>query len=238
MKYYKVPIIIYTLNDFIDFKEYFKNRKWPVISIARIVAPFIIEEDAYYLYYLDCDMLCINNIDELFKLAFNEAIAICPEVSGNICRQCDLFGNDDLYCNSGFIIFNVLKVKTQYNMTLLISSLKEIIDNLKFPDQDFINIYFKNDCKLLNPVKYNNQIYEYIRFKKASVVLKNCLFIHFSAGKPWSVYCPIKIARIYKKYVCNVEIKSDVNKVILKHYIFCLPTFCIKVFRKLTYKKN
>ena len=236
LKEFNIPFIIYFIDDLnINYnKDLHKN--WPSISVARLFAPFIIEENIDYLYYLDCDFLCINKLDDLFKLKFSESVAICPEVAGNIYKQCDTFGNDNIYCNSGFIIFNINKFKTTYTKEKMLEDLNNMIDNLSFPDQDFMNVYFKRDCLYLNPIKYNNQIYEYIKFKNVKQgLINNTIFIHFSVGKPWNKNCSIRIAKIYRDYVYDCDLKDIVKKNILRSKLLYIPRMCKRILKKVLY---
>lgn len=233
LKSYSIPFIIYFLS--LDEINYNTNKhiNWPKISVIRLLAPYIIEEETDYLYYLDCDFLCINKLDDLFKLKINTSVAICPEVSGNIRQQCLSYSTDNLYCNSGFILFNINKYKETYTKEKIIHDLNNMIENFSFPDQDFLNVYFINDVTYLNPLKYNNQIYEYIGFKgHKHDLLDNTIFIHFSVGKPWKNYCNPNISKIYKKYNVNKDMERLVNKSIREYRLLYLPRFIKRCMRK------
>lgn len=233
LKSYNIPFIIYYIKT--DIIKYDSNihPNWPKISVARLLAPFIIEEECDYLYYLDCDILCINSLDDLFNLKINTSIAMCPEVAGNIRIQCEMYSNNNLYCNSGFIIFNMNKYKSSYTLETICKDFNEMVDKLSFPDQDFLNVYFKDDVTYLNPIKYNNQLYEYIGFKNLKhCLLDNTIFIHFSVGKPWKNNCCHKIAKTYKKYTDYDELKSIVNIAMFKHNILYLPRLIKRTIRK------
>jgi len=191
-----LPIIIYYINQ--DLFNY-SNSNWPIDSTFRLIAPWIIEEKMDYLYYLDADIICVNNIDDLFNIKFNESIALCPEISA--CSVTNALGNDLLYCNSGFLIYNIKKLKSNYNMDSLLEEFNKIADNLNFPDQDFINLYYKNDCIHLNPFKYNNQVYDFFSKRHVKQFLSNAVFVHFCVvkGKPWSNNSTLARYNIYLK---------------------------------------
>lgn len=166
------PIIIYYIDSELFNYDNPIHSAWPIHTMFRLIAPWIIEENMDYLYYLDYDMLCISDLSDLFKLKFNESIAMCFEISGNIRKQCELYGNDFVYCNAGFLIYNMNEVKRKYNMNDTLNYLNSILDNLAFGDQDFLNLYYANDTKYLNAIKYNNQIQEYLNFTTINNLIK------------------------------------------------------------------
>ena len=192
-----LPTIIYYVDK--DLFNYF-NSNWPIDSTFRLIAPWVIEEKMDYLYYLDADILCVSNIDDLFKIRFSQSIALCPEISANAVSNA--LGTDLVYCNSGFLIYNISRLKTIYDMNSLLDEFNKISKDLKFPDQDFINLYYKNDCLYLNPFKYNNQIYDFYNKHLVKKFLRNAMFVHFCVvkGKPWNTNSTLARYNIYLKY--------------------------------------
>ena len=217
LKETSLPIIIYYIN-----KDLFKysNSNWPIESTFRLIAPWIIEEEMEYLYYLDADIICVNNIDDLFNIKFNESIALCPEITAN--STINALGSDLLYCNSGFLIYNIQRLKSIYNMNSLLEEFNRIADKLKYPDQDFINIYYKYDCFHLNPFKYNNHIYDFYNKRSVKQFLENAIFVHFCVikGKPWYDNSTLTRYNIYLKYSKD----SYMSKVVFK----CKRIYLIK----------
>ena len=210
------------------------HSSWPIATMFRLIAPWVIKEEMDYLYYLDCDLLCINKVDDLFKLKFNQSIAMCFEVSGNIRKQCEQFGNDSIYCNAGFLIYNMNKIKKKYNMNDMLNYLNSILDNLAFGDQDFLNLYYVNDTKYLNAIKYDNQIQEYLNFIKINYLLQNTIFVHFSARqKPWMNNSGIIKYNIYLKY-SKYDYMTKLVKKNKNHYILLKPfRLCKRILRKI-----
>ena len=238
-----IPIIIYNIG---DESIRYNHNNWPIESTFRLIAPWIIEEEMDYLYYLDADILCISRLDDLFKIQFDQSIAMCTEFFANSYNICEKYGNDYLYNNSGFIIYNMNQFKKKYNMLDIIEKFNEINDNLKYPDQDFLNIYFANDIKPLNPFKYNNLMFDlYKKFKKNELnfFLKNTIFLHFfGENKPWaSSKDQLFRYNVYLKY-SNDEYMSKMVKKYKKKHIFHYPFVLIKkIFRKIyriIFRKN
>lgn len=224
LKNLNVPFIIYFVDKQalkISFDE--SKFQWPYISFVRILAPFLIEENIDYLYYLDGDMLCINTLDELFYVRFNTSLALCAELPFSVKKIHNKeLSNSDLYCNSGFIIFNVKKYKENYNLKSLVKELNDKLDTYNFPDQDFINIYFRNDIYHLNNFKYNNMPYQYKGGKWFHQILDNTVIIHFTFYKPWDNKCILYISNMYKKYCPDKNMKNKITKY-QKQYIALCP---------------
>ena len=229
-----IPIIIYYIDSKLFNYDNPIHSDWPIATMFRLIAPWIIEETMDYLYYLDCDMLCINDLGDLFKLKFNESIAMCFEVSGNIRKQCELYGNDSIYCNAGFLIYNMKEVKRKYNMNDMLNYLNSILDDLAFGDQDFLNLYYAKDTKYLNAIKYDNQIQEYLNFANINYLIQNTIFIHFSAKqKPWMNNCDLTRYNIYLKYSKYDYMTKFVAKN-KKQYLLLKPLrLCKRILRKI-----
>lgn len=229
------PVIIYYINK--DLFKY-RNSNWPIDSTFRLIAPWIIEEKMDYLYYLDADIICINNMDDLFDIEFNESIALCPEISANASKVCDKFGGDLLYCNSGFLIYNITNVKSRYTMEGLLDEFNHISDDLYFPDQDFINLYYKNDCLHLNPFKYNNQVYDFYNKHLVKRFLSNAIFVHFCVvkGKPWNKNSTLARYNIYLKYSKDAYMSKVVSKCkrayLIRAPFYKIYSICYRIARK------
>lgn len=214
LKKLNMPFIIYFVdNKLLNISYDAAKFQWPFISFIRILAPFFIEENIDYLYYLDADMLCISSLDELFNVRFNTSLGLCPEFKFSVSKyhNCEL-SDSDLYCNSGFIIFNMLKYKKNYNLDSLLKALDDKLNTYNFPDQDFINIYFRNDIYHLNTFKYNNMPYQYIGANGFDNILDNTIIIHCAFYKPWNNKCILYFSNIYKKYCPDEHMKNVVAK--------------------------
>ena len=224
---------LYNLN--ISFIIYYIDRKeigiiydekkyiWPYVSFFRIIAPFVIDEKIEYLYYLDGDMLCINSLDELFELEIPKTIAMCPELQLSAEKNhLSKLDNSFLYCNSGFVIFNIHEFKKNYNFKNIVNDLNCRLNSYKYPDQDFLNFYFKNDIIYLNPFKFNNMPYHYKGARSFKKILSNAIIIHCTSFKPWNYKCSLDFAKIYLKYCPNKKMKKTIRKKMIVH-IFLNP---------------
>lgn len=126
----------------------------------RLYAPFFLPDDMERILYLDCDIICVDDISDFYNMDFDGNV-----LAGG--RNTDLdnslyidrleLPSDFIYINSGVLLFN-LKL---YKETTSINSLNKFIaDNysiLDFQDQDVINKMFCGKMKYF-PVYYNFQI--------------------------------------------------------------------------------
>lgn len=247
LKSLNLPMVIYYVNkDLFNYDE-FKHSSWPIDSTFRLIAPWIIEEKMDYLYYLDADIICVNNMDDLFTLKFNESIAFCPELTANTFKMCEKFQTDYLYCNSGFLIYNMNKIKEKYTMDLILNSFNSMVDQLSFTDQDFINLFYLNDSKCLNPFKYNNQVYDFYNKHLLKTFLNNAIFVHFCVvkGKPWDKNSTLTRYNIYLKYskdayMCKVVSNARIIYILRAPFYKSINLFnrALKKIYKVAFRKN
>lgn len=147
----------------------------------RLYAPFFLPSDLDRILYLDCDIICIDNIDELYWSNFNDNIIVgCVNVdlgNGSYNDRLNL-PKDNLYINSGVLLFNLL----DYRKNVSIDSLNEfIIENasiLDYQDQDVVNKMLCGHIGLC-PIDYNFQITTLLYPEGGKI-------IHYTGpNKPW-----------------------------------------------------
>lgn len=236
LKDLNVPCIIYYIDrNIFDLK---KESKWPYIIFAKLIAPFIIEEEMEYLYYMDCDFLCISNINTMYDLKFDQSIAMCPEISGNMSNHhSKLCDPKEVYLNCGFVIYNFSKFKERYEKDNIIDSVNSMMDDLMYYEQDFVNIYFKNDIKLLNQLVFNNQIHEYVKpIGKIKFIIQQTMFIHFSWKKPWNNDCLLRSIKYYRNSCRTKPMYRKCTKALILHLIYKFPRFCSRIVLKVLVK--
>lgn len=149
----------YIRNTFQSFNLETKQY-WSVEMYYRIFIPLVMWKYERVLY-LDSDIVINNNIDELFRISFDnkEIMAVCdttsPELylSKNFSRREHIkkvLGLEDetKYFNSGVLLFNISLIDIQqYTKRILKSSQ---ITTLLYPDQDILNILFEKRVKLIS----------------------------------------------------------------------------------------
>ncbi|RTJ02368.1 hypothetical protein C3H99_09460, partial [Campylobacter jejuni] len=204
---------------FINISSYVYNAKKQVYF--HIAAHF--KEANYYRFfipsifknykkiiYLDCDMLVLKDLKDLYLYNFNTSIAACKEftailiVLNNIDKYyIDFinikkpFKNICNYIQSGVLVYNISKC-IEGNFT------QKCLDTLKYleyppiVDQDVINSAFDGDISFLDvrwnftwnlPIRYPNfkTLLPKAFIKDALKMIKNPYIIHYNdIFKPWN----------------------------------------------------
>tara|TARA_Y100000590_G_scaffold118182_1_gene135197 strand:+ start:4474 stop:5547 length:1074 start_codon:yes stop_codon:yes gene_type:complete len=205
--------------EFIDIKKYLESYD---LSIFNIGAHFSVA--AYYRFfipeifkyedkilYLDCDMVFLFDVAELYEKESSNSILAAKDVE--VIRS---ITNNDLnyknyvkiglgiknykkYFNSGLMIMNLKKMRNNNYLDSLINKLKEV-KKPWFVDQCILNAVYNDDVEILDRV-YNYQWHtkifadkdklkdqmseeDYKDFLKAS---KNPKVVHYTSHiKPWN----------------------------------------------------
>jgi len=114
-----------------------------------------IDDEVEKLLYLDSDTLVLDSLDELFATDLvNSPIAAVNDALGGYYKLGIGFNKEDIYFNSGVLLFDVKNWKLlgcQSEIEKLLST--NITVN---PDQDILNKVFKETKLILSP-KYNFQ---------------------------------------------------------------------------------
>ena len=72
-----LKIITLTIDRTIDTKN------WPITTIFRVLAPWILDESVSNILYLDSDIICTGNISALIDFV-PRYIAMCPEINASV----------------------------------------------------------------------------------------------------------------------------------------------------------
>ena len=194
---YKTVIKVYHI-DSEPLSSLPKTNIWPVSIYYRLLSFDYFSERLDNLLYLDADITCKGSLLELSELEFDEeeygAVVIDVESmqdkSATRLNNPDFIGN---YFNSGVMYINLrnwLRCKlTEWFFDLL--SNDDLVRNIKYPDQDILNIMFLHHARIL-PREYN-AIYSLkseFEFKDKqyykSFINDNTVFIHYTGvTKPW-----------------------------------------------------
>lgn len=204
-----------------DFLSTIDPGAWPVCAMFRLFAPWLLAENVHKVLYMDSDIICAGNIEKLLKME-TPYIAMCPEIAGNIQpRQQHViqqFLPVQVYCNSGVCLLNLDALRKTYSAETIIDSLREMRPKLGFPDQDFLNFYFKGKIEVLNNYMYNLQPYELKKSIYYKRILNNCKLLHFSLCKPWTHHCELHLIYLYLKYTEYPPMRAMVKRALWKSY--------------------
>lgn len=216
----KIKYILFFIRRGIKFKFYKINFidiiNAPVsdhISIAaysRLFLSSIIPCNITKIIYLDCDLIVLKEINELFLLEINENYvgAIREIVSEEALERLEITNLN--YFNSGVLIVNLEQWRKDKIEEELIEFVNKYPEKIKFWDQDVLNFCFSNRWFLLD-FKFNATHFFYSNLFNASYfglneteyneVANNPSIIHFTShDKPWMPRCYHPKKELYFKY--------------------------------------
>lgn len=206
---------------------YFDNlptqKTFPISMYFRFLLP-IINPNLSKILYIDADIICLNNINELLSLNLDQyTIAAVPDTDDmNIYRNKDLKLKNHLYFNSGMMLINIPEWNKYNTSNNLVDLLNTSPYNFKFPDQDALNLILTQKVHYL-PKKFNyfNGFYPW---NKDIIANKEVILLHFtSSPKPWDLGWNVSPMsneynrNLYKNYE-NYTPWKDSLPVYPKHY--------------------
>ena len=191
-------VFVEYLNDMLNVMP--AEGAWSKEIYLRLFAPYVLNNIDKILY-LDGDTIVNGNIRELFFLEnfSNYFVAAIPNDVQESHKLRLGLGEECTYINSGVMLMNLEKIRNVFSIEDIEMLLTKLRKRLVFPDQDFINIVFKDNIKLLD-VKYNYMISLSER-TDSYPKLKDFKICHYVLAKPWNEEFPYKTDTIYFKYL-------------------------------------
>lgn len=210
-------------------------QKWNVrnFSIGCLFRLYIFEYCKFEkIIYLDCDTLILSDIRNLWEYNIdNYYCGVIRDIEETRITIDNLYYKSikikaENYFNSGVLLFNIKKIKTDFN--IIEEARKFFLENknILFPDQDFLNFLFQDNVFFLD--KKFNYIFKDIENVK-NYMLKHIVILHFAGSiKPWNS-SNINILEGYYKYSSKIFMKDNLNEfckfmsMIPQNYIKNLP---------------
>lgn len=174
--------------------SWYKDNYYPKQVFYRLLCAQLLPTDIDRILYLDCDTIVRKSLEDLWQLDMtNYPIAATPDAS-EIGRRLG-FSEEDVYFNSGVMLINLKYWRDHNSHKLLFDYIDAHRDEIRLPDQDPLNIIFK-DNKLELGVSYNLQpiaLYKdkYITFPwhkygtEFRTAQRKPAIIHFAGARPW-----------------------------------------------------
>ncbi len=225
----------FTENDYVDiFDENLKGKNsffnlLGISTFARLFLADILPETIDKILYLDCDMIVLNDLSELYNTNIKDYYcAGCIE--SNIPKYV-YYGkhSDTPFINAGTLLINLKKWRQENFRQQCIDLIKEYPDKNFLHDQNIINIvardkikfvsskfnantrnYYVNYGKILKLHKTFGSIEKFDSEEQMKETLKNPTIIHFQSqiwDRPW-----IKKANLF-----NHAVKNPFNE---KYYFY------------------
>lgn len=187
----------------------------------RLLASRMLPESEDRVLYLDPDILIRGSVEEFYNLPFDGKMLIAmpdpPQINDPKCPdnrphwQRLGIPEDSTYVNSGVLLLNLKRMREQnFDVSGIFEIINEKSGDLIYPDQDAINVYFRDSMKIWNNLyNYNpgllaNEVVKWGLSKKYRR-RENPIIVHFMGPvKPWSIhyrnkYC-YEYQAVYKEF--------------------------------------
>ncbi|MBZ7978228.1 DUF4422 domain-containing protein [Campylobacter sp. RM12654] len=212
IRFYNVKYLLYKYK-----ANYYSCRHFSSSMYYRIFIPEIMV-DYDKVIYCDCDAIFLDDITKAYNIDLDDnligavkdfSVLKFKKMQKYITNTLNI-DNLDNYFNSGFIIFDIKKC----NEFDLINKCLELIktkSNLKYPDQDILNMIIKDKVKLIEPCwNVQNQIFMFDYKNDFINYLSNPKFLHFTSSiKPW-INPTIPNADIWWSYAKNTLFYEEI----------------------------
>lgn len=202
------------------------NSAFPLTVYMRVFSPYVVGNEVEKLIYLDVDTIVQGDISELWNIPLNDyTIGAIQDVGktvdckwGGIANYKELgLTADTKYFNSGVLVINPKKWKSENISNKIISALSEHKEYVQLADQYGFNVVFANAWLELDP-KWNwfafkeNEKPHLVHFLDIKPIFKSYNskevyreeFFRYLSMTPWKSFKPISgnqrhIRKIYNK---------------------------------------
>lgn len=178
--------------------KYGKNV-WSAEIYFRIFAPYILK-DIDRCLYLDGDIIISKEFEQFYFQDFQEnlIVAVKNDIQDKHLKRLQ-FSQEDKYFNSGVLLMDFKGIREHYDLIAVKKELYKVKDILQFPDQDFINIFFKGKIKE-EKMEYNYMI-NVTEVSSDYYKIDDFVFCHYVLNKPWKIGFQYRTDWVYLKYV-------------------------------------
>jgi lipopolysaccharide biosynthesis glycosyltransferase len=197
-----------------------------VAGYNRLLATELLPKEVSKAIYLDCDIVLNADIEKIWKLDINNYLLAAVRdrhpspppylyVGGKVIN--------DTYFNSGFMFLNLKNLRDFdfYSKWKKYVRNHPNISELKFPDQDILNVVTQNKVLLLS---------EDFNCSNGRHFTNKTIVLHFGGHKPWEPTClhTLEFKKLYWKYADVNPWKINSNLAKTKAYI----KYVVKFLRK------
>lgn len=214
------------------------NKYFTKEMYYRLLIPRLLPEGESRALYLDPDIIIRAPISEFYDSDFEGKMMIAvPDYLGDTFypeRKRNLgLGSEYRYINSGVILFNITFMRSEFDIDDMFNFLQACDLNLEFPDQDLINVYFKDQLKYA-PREYNftteyvstEDFVKYVfssRYRRSERVV---IAHYMGKCKPWKPSYYYKYYGIYKSYLKKYLTVGEKFRLIFRPVLVAKSVFC------------
>lgn len=181
------------------------SKRLGTIIYARLMVEEFVPADAERVIYLDCDVMVMAPIEELWDTPLNGRTLgavrdpwVLLHVRGRDMRdKKDLFRSHDPYFNSGLMVIDLERWRAAKVWDKLKAVIADGTMERLYYDQDFLNLTFRGDWTALD------QLWNVIDPRPAHAALNPKLLHYTGDKKPWNIWSGVAFERIYRHVMTN-----------------------------------
>lgn len=194
---------------FHDFVDMIASSYYSLSTFTRLIVPSALKEITDRVLYLDADMLCVGNLDELIAMDLDGVVSLVVDdvgwetPTGRDGRYSVLGMQETRYFNAGIMDINIPEWEKQRISETAIKLLVSDRDRLTFNDQDALNIVLEGHVRYI-PIKWNYIYSIIVDLKHGQLAMRsvgNAVIIHFAGLiKPWNDWSGHTSRALYMQY--------------------------------------
>ena len=145
------PHIVFERHQIADaFFANWPGMRWSRAAYYRLILPDLLPE-LEKIIYLDCDLAVLDDLGKLYDEPFDGAdcMAVVTKIKASHTEKLGISPAE--YFNSGVIVFSPAEWKRKNYIDEFKKCFENHLDMLCYPDQDILNIVFRNNIKILHP---------------------------------------------------------------------------------------
>ena len=209
----------------IYLKKFMKSNYWHKSIFYRFYIDRILPKNIKKIIYMDSDIFVNDSIHKLYNIDlknYNIGAVIDPSpFNRNYLDKLEIKSN--VYFNSGVLLINIKKWKSDKITAKLEKTIKKYSANLENPDQDLLNIVFEKKFQIISP-KWNLQTMMYLHYKYWKY-LKNKGVYHFTFVKPWRSYSSHPKSKVYREFAKQKGFIIETNYLDVKDFLSMLKYY-------------
>jgi lipopolysaccharide biosynthesis glycosyltransferase len=179
----------------------------------RYLLPGILENEDRTIYS-DVDVLCVGNLMPLWKMDLkgNVLAAVSEGGAGEAKKKLIGLTGNAPYFNSGLLVMDLAVMRGESVVDVLMENTSRYASRIAWPDQDIINITFRDRIQELEPIWNAFNVLE--REMKKRIVIR-----HFSnaSQKPWCNIWKNCSWPQYLKYLRRSPYRENAFRFVLGH---------------------
>ena len=132
------------------FFENWPEMRWSRAAYYRLILPDLLP-DLEKIIYFDCDLTLLDDPGKLYDEPFDGTLcmAVVTKIKENHPEKLGISSGE--YFNSGVLVFSPAEWKRQNYIEKFKECFKNYSHVLRYPDQDILNVVFRNKIKILHP---------------------------------------------------------------------------------------